>query len=190
VDALVFSGEVRAVVTVTVVESTSNFHVLMLYQAMTFQGLMPYYFQVLYPGRALELNHCVWNNNNFSPRPGSLDNCDPYQEHCEDCRVRPIETIGLVHYTLCYKPWFCYVHDGSDSRFNQQCQLLVHEWFKTRSEMERSWGRTGRGKRRFQMETFLGYCSRLGIKGYQPIEEPFGKPLIENDSWFAFVLWS
>ena len=162
--------------------------------ATTFQGLIPYYFQILYPGRSLELNYCVWNDNNFSPKQKIIETastqCDPYEENCEDCRLRPIEKIGLVHYTICYKPWFCYIPDGNDRIHNKQCRVLLHEWFSARSEMERSWGRAGKGKRRYKVDTFLGFCSRRGLHGYQPIEEPFGKPLLENNFWFAFVLWS
>jgi hypothetical protein len=58
---------------------------------------MPYYFHVLHPGRALELNWCVWNVNNGGVHDRSGE-CDKRQEICEECRVRPIEDIGLIHF--------------------------------------------------------------------------------------------
>jgi hypothetical protein len=134
---------------------------------------MPYYFQVLYPGRSLELNYCVWNNNNFPPLQVTPENpsgeCASNQEDCEDCRLRPIEEIGLLHFTLCLKPWFCYVHLSEDTLHNEKCLVLHREWFQSRSSMEKSWGRSGRGKGRFHADTFLGFCTHMGLDGYQQI---------------------
>ena len=34
---------------------------------MTIQGLLPYYYEHLHPGRAVELNRCVYNNMADNP---------------------------------------------------------------------------------------------------------------------------
>jgi hypothetical protein len=144
---------------------------------------MPYYFQILHPGRALELNDCVWNNHNYPSREKSPDDpigkCITRQENCEDCRLRPMEDSGLIHFTVCYKPWLCYSHGGDDLIQNQKCYEFLHEWFKTRSTMEISWGRSGKGTGDFQTDHFFGYCLQHynGVDdGYQQLKEPYGRP--------------
>jgi hypothetical protein len=141
---------------------------LTFHSGETFQGLMPYYFQVLNPNRSLALNYCKWNDNNFGPK----EECNQNEENCEDCRVRPIEAIGLIHFTACYKPWWCWFH-GNDDLFSNQCRLLIHEWYKARSEMETTWGRSGTGKGAFEKDIFLGFCNQFGQDGYQLIKLPF-----------------
>jgi hypothetical protein len=148
---------------------------------MTFQGLMPYYFHVLHPGRALELNWCVWNNM-CSPSYDTKKNdpnyreCFTQQENCEDCRLRPIEEIGLIHFTFCQKPWLCH-SQGTESDEDNLCRSFHHAWFKTRSAMEISWGRSGNGTSDFKYNHFLGYCSAHGKHGYQSIQKPYGRPV-------------
>jgi hypothetical protein len=48
--------------------------------------------------------------------------------------------------------------------------------------MEKSWGRPGIGNGHYEENLFLGYCSEWGLKGYQILEEPFGEPLIQQNS--------
>jgi hypothetical protein len=136
----------------------------------TFQGLIPYYFQILHPGNSLELNYCVWNNNNFSPF--QEDQCASNQEDCEDCRLRPIEEIGLIHYTTCMKPWFCYSHESDDILHNEKCAILIREWFKTRLALEKSWGWSSKHAGTFHPEVSLGYCNDWGFGGYERMEIP------------------
>lgn len=82
------------------------------YGAMTFQGIMPYYYDVLHPGESIELNRCVVNQMCDNPRDGkTIDNivhgnCRTGEEDCEDCRNRPLEDIITTHYTLCQKVGF------------------------------------------------------------------------------------
>jgi hypothetical protein len=65
------------------------------YGAMTFQGIIPYYYNVLHPGQAVELNPCVYNQMAINPRTGKTINdvvsgdCRTGQAECEDCRSRP-----------------------------------------------------------------------------------------------------
>lgn len=140
----------------------------------TFQGLVSYYFQIIHPGRAQELNYCVWDNVNIPPLQSTPESpngkCRTLQETCEDCRLRPIEKMGMIHFTACYKPWFCYVHHGDDSLHNNQCFILQHEWFKARSALEISWGRKGKGTGDFQPDLFLGFCNGWGYDGYRRME--------------------
>lgn len=142
----------------------------------TFQGLIPYYFQILYPGRALELNYCVWNNNNFPPLQLTDDSpegkCASLQEDCEDCRLRPIEEIGLVHFTLCYKPWYCFYHHGDDVLHNDKCAILRRTWFETRLALEESWGLTLNHTGSFHPEESLGFCDGWTQDGYERLELP------------------
>jgi hypothetical protein len=86
--------------------------------------------------------------------------------------LRPIEEIGLIHFTLCYKPWYCFFHESSDTLHNDKCVVLVREWFKARSALEGSWGLTMNHTGIFHPEASLGYCNGWGIDGYERLELP------------------
>jgi hypothetical protein len=152
---------------------------------LTFQGLMPYYFQVLYPGRALELNWCVWDNmcvpsEYFDPRlEQPVGTCYSLQAVCENCSSRPITEIGLIHFTECGKPWRCQKPDQ-----NSCCWNFHNAWFKTRSAMEQEWGRSGAGPSTFEMGLFLGYCSSYGSVGYHSLAKTCGSPTPQS-GWFS-----
>jgi hypothetical protein len=85
--------------------------------AMAMQGVMAYYYDVIRPGTAVELNQCRFNwmginvkfesHPNFRPRHAKWGKCRNDGEYCEDCRLTPIDQIFNVHYTLCRKPWNC-----------------------------------------------------------------------------------
>jgi len=149
------------------------------YGSMTFQGIMPYYYDVLHPGEALELNRCVVNQMCDNPRDQKTvneivhGNCRTGEESCEDCRSRPLEDVITAHFTVCQKPWLCFPHD-QDSIQHRLCRKLHHEWYRIRSEMEQSWKRSGQGTGTWQQEQFFGYCTQMGKQGYQSIETPFG----------------
>jgi hypothetical protein len=132
---------------------------------------MPYYFHILHPGRALELNWCVWNVNNeiFQDTSGE---CYSQQENCEDCRLRPIEDIGLIHLTTCQKPWRCYFHDSEDKIFDQRCNDFQQRWFRSRSAVEISLGRSGNDTGDYHYDQFFGYCDSFGLYGYKKMEIP------------------
>ena len=155
---------------------------------MTFQGLMPYYFQILYPDRALELNWCRYNNM-CSPSYDTKKNeptvkiCMTQQEHCEDCRLRSIQNISLIHFTVCQKPWLCQLHSGKSDE-QKLCSAFHREWFKVRSMMEQSWGRSGVGpaKNNYHHDQFYGYCKSYGQHGYIPLQKPYGLPLTTSTS--------
>ena len=148
----------------------------------TFQGLMAYKYQVLNPESAVELNWCTYNNMGSPSRDDGLVNdtangkCCTNTPTCEDCRSRNIDQVISTHFTVCQKPWLCF-------RFNKNtltqrfCQQAHNAWFRARSDMEKTWGRSGWGEGQFDREHSYGYCNRFGGKGYSLIEEPYGVPL-------------
>lgn len=81
------------------------------YGSMTFQGIIPYYYDYLHPGTAVELNRCVYNQMCDNPRDKrTIDdvvhgNCRTGETDCEDCRSRPLEDVITSHFTLCQKPY-------------------------------------------------------------------------------------
>jgi hypothetical protein len=149
------------------------------YGSMTFQGIIPYYYNVLHPGQAVELNRCLYNQMADNPRTEKTVNdivhgkCRTGADDCEDCRNRPIDEVVTTHFTLCQKPWWCVPHT-QDMIQHRLCRKLTHEWYKIRSELEQSWGRSGRGSGSFDSDQFYGYCASNGKKGYLPIEKPYG----------------
>jgi len=148
--------------------------------SMTFQGLVPYYYNVLHPGQAVELNRCLYNQMCDNPRTErTVDDvvhgkCRTGEEEtCQDCREVPVEDVVTTHFTLCQKPWWCLPH-SQDALQHRLCRKLTHEWYKIRSELEQSWGRSGRGSGTFEKDLFYGYCSKSGKDGYMPIGKPYG----------------
>ena len=81
------------------------------YGSMTFQGIIPYYYDYLHPGTAVELNRCVYNQMCDNPRDKRTVNdivagdCRTGETECEDCRSRPLEDVITAHFTLCQKPY-------------------------------------------------------------------------------------
>ena len=43
------------------------------YGSMTFQGIIPYFYDVLHPDTAVELNHCVFNQMADNPREVAME---------------------------------------------------------------------------------------------------------------------
>ena len=81
----------------------------------TIQGLLPYYYTHVAPGRSRELPICVYNNMNDS----------------DECRKTPLADVQNAHFTVCPKPWTCsHAHKG------ELCDQLVAEWFHTRRRLE------------------------------------------------------
>jgi hypothetical protein len=152
----------------------------------TFQGLVPYYFQFL-NDRALELNWCQYNHMSVGPKrvyKDQLTNATTevcFTKECVDCRDRKLEDLSSVHFTRCQKPWECRkheVHPRPDDKL-RLCHQFHQTWFEYRSEMERSWGRTGQGSSTDDeyVSQFRGYCSKFGRPGYEPIQLPYGRSI-------------
>jgi hypothetical protein len=119
---------------------------------------------------------CSPSRDNGVVNDKPVGECHTQQTDCEDCRNRPVEDVALTHFTVCQKPWLCqrWEKDGIEARL---CRKLHHEWFRVRSEMERSWGRSGWGTGSFDRDHFFGYCTRFGVKGYEKIAPPYGGPI-------------
>jgi hypothetical protein len=151
----------------------------LFYGSMTFQGILPYYYDLLHPGHVVELNRCIYNNMCDNPRDKRTLNdivdgkCRDGRDVCEDCRSQPVEDIVTTHYTLCQKPWLCNPHD-TDALQHRLCRKLHHEWFKIRSSLEESWGRGAYGPGDHDKEQFYGFCKERLEKGYVPIDLPNG----------------
>ena len=149
----------------------------LFYGSQTFQGLVPYYYDVIKPGYAVEVNRCIYNNMCDNPRDKRTvndvvdGNCRDGRDDCEDCRSQPVEDIVTTHYTLCQKPWLCNPHDV-DILQHRLCRKLHHEWFRIRSSLEESWGRSAYGPGEYQKEEFYGFCKRRGEEGYISIHHP------------------
>ena len=150
---------------------------------MTWQGIIPYYYEHLHleDGGGVELNRCVWNNMADNPQKERTVNdipqgpCMTNEEKCEDCRARPLEDIFTFHFTLCQKPWKC-LPQKQDIIQMRLCRKTHHEWYKYRSLLEQSWGRNGTGSGTYEADHFFGYCSKKSFRGYQQIKLPYGKP--------------
>ncbi len=149
----------------------------LFYGSMTFQGLIPYYYDVIKPGYAVELHRCIYNNMCDNPRDKPTVNdvvhgtCRDGRDDCEDCRSQPIEDIVTVHYTLCQKPWLCIPHD-QDQIQHRLCRKLHNEWFRIRSSLEKSWGRSGFGSGQYEKDQFYGFCEKRSENGYLRIDHP------------------
>lgn len=150
------------------------------YGSMTFQGIIPYFYDVLHVGEAVELNRCVYNQMADNPKDKRTvqdvpqGRCRTGQEECEDCRNRLLSEVVTTHFTLCQKPWLCMPQD-SDIIQQRLCRKLHHEWHRIRADLEHSWGRQHVGSGIFQKEHFYGHCSKSGKAGYLPIQQPFGQ---------------
>jgi hypothetical protein len=153
------------------------------YGGMTIQGLIPWYYEYLHKddGGGVELDRCAYNNMADNPTEGRtvrnrpVGKCRTNTQHCEDCRSRAVEDIFTFHFTICQKPWKCLPHK-QDIIQMRLCRKTKVEWFRYRSELEKSWGRNGTGTGSYETETFLGYCEKQHFKGYQPIRLPYGQP--------------
>eukprot|EP00557_Chaetoceros_sp_GSL56_P010014 CAMPEP_0176478180 /NCGR_PEP_ID=MMETSP0200_2-20121128/1044_1 /TAXON_ID=947934 /ORGANISM="Chaetoceros sp., Strain GSL56" /LENGTH=432 /DNA_ID=CAMNT_0017874091 /DNA_START=54 /DNA_END=1349 /DNA_ORIENTATION=- len=112
------------------------------YGSMTFQGIIPYYYDEIHHGTAIELNRCVYNQMADNPRDKRTVNnvvsgkCRDGRQDCEDCRERNIEDIVTAHFTLCQKPWHCLPHD-QDVLQHRLCRSLFGEWYRIRADLER-----------------------------------------------------
>ncbi|KAL3782470.1 hypothetical protein HJC23_002221 [Cyclotella cryptica] len=165
------------------------------YGSMTFQGIIPYFYDHLHPGTGVELNHCVYNNMADNPRDKPTKNdvvsgsCrDGYNrpdknDQCEDCRSRPIEDVVTTHFTLCQKPWECLAQDG-DRIQERLCRKFHAEWYRIRENLET----TTLGQKqvdltnqneveqerggKYQPQHFRGYCKSSGKKGYIAMKVP------------------
>ena len=164
------------------------------YGSMTFQGIIPYYYDYLHPGSGVELNYCIYNNMASNPRDKPTRNdivsghCrDGYNrpdkhDQCADCRSQPIEDIVTTHFTLCQKPWEC-LAQSADRIQERLCRKFHHEWYRIREDFETNvlqrkhvhlTSKEEVVKARggdYDIEHFRGYCKGHGAKGYISIAD-------------------
>mmetsp|Transcript_4309 Transcript_4309/g.6308 ORF Transcript_4309/g.6308 Transcript_4309/m.6308 type:complete len:520 (-) Transcript_4309:207-1766(-) len=113
------------------------------YGAMTFQGIIPYFYDIIQPNTSIELNRCLYNTMADNPRDKRTVNnvvsgkCRDGRNDCEDCRERDIQDVRTAHFTLCQKPWQCLPHK-SDVLQQRLCRKLFGEWYKVRADLELS----------------------------------------------------
>jgi hypothetical protein len=93
---------------------------------MAYQGALAYFYDQIYPGHAVELDVCRWNQvvadviwrgpdhmehhgqcRQYPPVGVLPRNNTPEKGLCQDCRILPVEETYTVHYTACKKPWEC-----------------------------------------------------------------------------------
>ena len=138
---------------------------------MTIQGLLAYYYRILHPGTGLDVNRCVYNCMADNPRDvGGFGKgeCRDGTENCDDCRLKEVEAIKNVHFTICQKPWTCF--GGTNCPYCPLCRKLHARWFDIRRDMERGWGTYDeRYTGSFDKEHYHGFCRRSGAGGYSAI---------------------
>lgn len=131
--------------------------------AMAMQGLMAYYYELVRPEHAVELNQCRYNwmgmdvryraPPNFQPRqfPDLVGKCRNYRDECEDCMNVNMTLIKSVHYTVCRKPWNCVSEGYTNGHYPSGekgaidtntgnldlCLKMVRKWHEYRSDFER-----------------------------------------------------
>jgi len=97
----------------------------------TIQGLLPYYYNVVAaPNRSLMLDRCVYNTMVDTKECYGTDGGDGNQ-------------IVSAHFTVCRKPWSCWVRNWRREGFKSNkalCGALHEKWFVLRQEAEIFYG--------------------------------------------------
>ena len=146
-------------------------HIGNFWGGQTIQGIMPYYYNIVHPERALELNRCIYNCMVDNPyRPNTMK-CQDGHETCEDCRLQKPEMVSSAHFTICQKPWTCTYH--SNPKNKDLCKVFHKKWFALRDEFEQELGvdTSYRVKDTIFVDS-LGMCKSYGDRNYRPIPLP------------------
>ena len=114
--------------------------------AQQIQGLTPYFYDILHPNTAVELNRCYFNSMNDNPkqkmkRTGE-EKCRTGETTCEDCRKTNFDDIYSVHFTICQKPWECHIelmHLNTQRDEKKLCHHFHKSWFTIRKDLEHSY---------------------------------------------------
>ncbi|KAL7434019.1 hypothetical protein ACHAXH_002218, partial [Discostella pseudostelligera] len=134
------------------------------YGDLTFQGILPYYYEDVAPElegeghNEIELNRCIYNQMADNPRKSTykfpratpLDPnamgfrdtkiCRDGREDCSDTdcqRTHPRESI-TTHFTFAGKPWDC-SQGNAGTVAHDTCIGLLREWYGIRRELENWW---------------------------------------------------
>jgi len=137
--------------------------------AMTFQGLIPFYYREVNEVESEVLNRCEYNNMRDNPYTKDETECrGPVKgvKICQDCRETKVEDIYSAHFTLCQKPWGCHLNSKT------HCKVLHDEWFyvRERLEVEVLGGE-------FEGKGMKGYCKKGGKDGYVRIGDDVMKAM-------------
>uniref|UniRef100_A0A7S3HGE2 Uncharacterized protein n=1 Tax=Spumella elongata TaxID=89044 RepID=A0A7S3HGE2_9STRA len=143
-------------------------HIGNFWGGQTIQGIMPYYYNIVHPERALELNRCEYNCMVDNPyRPNTLI-CQDGQKTCQDCRLQTPEKVYSAHFTICQKPWTCTYHNNP--RNMELCKVFHAKWFQLRDEFEKELGLdTSYRAVNTPFKESLGMCKSYGDSKYMPI---------------------
>lgn len=96
-------------------------HIGWYWGGMTVQGILPYYYHRLSaPNRSLIVDRCEYNSMADTP----------------DCLRPSILDLRSAHFTVCQKPWGCWMR----MRDNPLCHDLHQTWFQYRQEAEIFYG--------------------------------------------------
>ncbi|KAL7471909.1 hypothetical protein ACHAXS_012214 [Conticribra weissflogii] len=131
------------------------------YGDMTFQGILPYYYEMVAPEgehNEVELDRCIYNQMADNPRKSThrfpratpldpekmgfsdTNKCRDGRKDCSDTdcqRVHPKDSV-TAHFTFCHKPWDC--SDGLPGTVaHETCSGLLREWYGVRRELEDWW---------------------------------------------------
>ena len=137
------------------------------------QGLCSYFFDGLHPGTAVELNRCIYNAMNDSPKKarkkGDTEVCIDGRDTCEDCRQTDISLIKSVHFTICQKPWVCPRYIVAEPSL---CTEFHRKWFLIREDFEKQQNTfvNLQNQTDFYTDVFRGYCTGGGERNYIAIK--------------------
>ena len=112
--------------------------------AMAYQGVLAYFYDQVYPGHAVELDVCHWNQvvadviwrgpqrkeefygtcRDYPADGQSFTDNTPERGACHDCRILPVAETRTVHYTACKKPWECQIPHPRNPRDKSQVERL------------------------------------------------------------------
>ena len=110
-------------------------HIGNFWGGQTIQGIIPYYYNILHPGKALELNRCQYNCMVDNPYHKGTTRCLDRQPTCQDCRLADMQKVSSAHFTICQKPWTCTFHSNPNNKV--LCEQFHRRWFDLRDEFER-----------------------------------------------------
>lgn len=146
-------------------------HIGNFWGGQTIQGILPYYYNILHPDRALELNRCIYNCMVDNPYRPNTNICQDGHDTCEDCRLQKPENVASAHFTICQKPWTCTYHSNPKNKV--LCEAFHKMWFQLRDEFERDLHiDTSYRARDTVFKDSLGMCKSYGDRNYLPIPLP------------------
>jgi hypothetical protein len=146
------------------------------YGAQQIQGLVPYFYDILHPQTAVELNPCVYNNmaqslHGHPNNPQDRDKCRTSEETCRDCFQQDPTTVKTFHFTVCPKPWLCRTPSLSTDA-GPMCQYMTRQWYQRKREVDsdRTVVKTSVCKPRKKDNLHSGCCRQGGANGFKVLD--------------------